>query len=78
MTYLWSHGVDEKGQSGLVHVDPTTTPMFFHATPLGVATPGLRTAGLDPQCFTALRVLNARYAFIDGTELKVVLKETFF
>ena len=30
VTYLWSHGVDEKGQSGLEPVDPTATPMFFH------------------------------------------------
>ena len=52
MTYLWSHGaVDEKGQSGLEPADSTATPspspltatpMFFHATPLGIATPGLR------------------------------------
>ena len=40
MTYLWSHGVDVKGQSGVEPADPTATPMFFHATP------GLRTAGL--------------------------------
>ena len=33
MTYLWSHGFDEKGQSGLEPVDPTATPMFFHGTP---------------------------------------------
>ena len=43
MTYLWSHGVDEKSQSGLepadTYRDPkplTVTPMFFHATPFGM------------------------------------------
>ena len=40
VSYLWSHGVDVKGHSGLEPADPTTTPMFFHATP------GLRTAAL--------------------------------
>ena len=47
LTYLWSHGVDEKGQYGLEPADPTATPMFFHATPFGVATPGLGTADLE-------------------------------
>ena len=28
----------------------TATPMFFHATLFGVATPGLGTAALDPGC----------------------------
>ena len=32
LTYLLSHGVDEKGQSGLEPADPTATPMFFRAT----------------------------------------------
>ena len=33
VTYLSSHGVEEKAQSGLEPADPTATPMVFHATP---------------------------------------------
>ena len=40
VTYLWSHGVDVKGQSGREPADPSATP--GPATPFGVATPGLR------------------------------------
>ena len=41
VTYMWSHGVDEKCQSGLQPAYPTATPMFSHTTPFGVATHSL-------------------------------------
>ena len=58
MTYLWSHGVDEKGQSGLEpHCDPM--PLIFHATPR------LRTAVVEsspyPSPVTSRRASRNRF-----------------